>query len=136
MTEEEQKTKAESQRSSAPDSSISHRDTQTSSSYKSVNYKSDNAIFEAGIRQDGIFDLNFELRKEFDISEKVGGIGFYIIILGLLLTLVMPIFYFNGIISSTQAMAVITTPITIGIGLMTVSDNIGYLSFLKSPDKK
>ncbi len=141
MTKEEQKTKAESQRSSsAPDSSISRRDTQTSLSYKSVNYNSDNAIFKAGVRQDGTFDLNFELQKEFDISKKIGQIGTSIIILGCLLTVVMPIFYLNGIISSiTQALAVMCAPFAIGGGLVTMANNFGYIPFLirvRSPDKE
>ena len=125
MSKEEQKTKAESQRSSStPDSSIPHRDTQTS--------KSDNLIFKAGLREDGTFDLNFELRKEFDISEKIGRIGWYILILGVLLTIAIPILYFNSIITSISlAIAAMSTPFAIGSGLITAANNFEYFPFVK-----
>lgn len=125
MSKEEQKTRAESQRSSStPDSTISHRDTQAS--------KSDNLIFEAGLREDGTFDLDFELRKEFDISEKIGRIGWYILILGVLLTITIPILYLNGIITSIPlAITAMSAPFAIGSGLITAANNFEYFPFIK-----
>ena len=94
--------------------------------------QSDDSIVQASLREDGTLDFNLSFKKRLDLSEKLGRLGWAILLLGPFSVIFSPIMYFSGFITSAALMlAIMTAPFAVGAGVITAANSFEYFPFTK-----
>ncbi|MGQ3412052.1 hypothetical protein ACT4ML_07280 [Natrinema sp. LN54] len=79
------------------------------------------------IQEDGSIGIAFEYRTEIKLADKMGKIGGWLVVLGIILTILAPILFLMSIIPNIGLMiALITFPFGIACGLIAVANNFEY----------
>lgn len=124
MSDEREVTKETSTSSSLSEQYTASPDRDTSKK------KSDNSLVKLAVREDGILDIEFEIRKQLNLSKKIGEFGGIFLCIGLLVTVITPILYVSGFITSPAlALAILGAPFALGTGFVAISNNFELLPF-------
>lgn len=88
-------------------------------------------LLEFEIGPDGHPKLKFEVRQEYDILYQLGNIGMWVMILGILTTIISPLLFFNGLITLPVLLAVVNIPLAVGSALVLIAKSPEYFPWAK-----
>ena len=79
------------------------------------------------VREDGTVGVALEYRRQFNVAEKVGKIGGWLVVVGVLLTLIAPALFLLGFLPASFMFGLIATPFTIGAAFIALATYPNFL---------